>query len=973
MKKLFYLLLFIPFISFSQNEKKIDSLYKVVYRSSSDSLKSSILYNISQLQSNKDSVLSSLNKSLSYARKGKVPELITFSRNGIATWKSIYINREAAISEHYSSISELKKYNFSKGLANNYIRLGNYYASDPTKKDSSSFFFKKGLEIAVSLKNNNLQMLAHQALGTAEYNSSNYGNALEQFLKYEKICASNKQYTGNRNHGLVLHRIGDILLRTGEHKKSLDYFSKAKEYFLKNGNKIDLIDLNLSIVDVLMVLKQYKKALDLINNCEANIDDFKLDVTKSSLLYSNKGLCLENLNQAEQAEKYYIKAIDIAKLQKHNPTVISALTFLADYYLNSDQLALAEKNYLEAEKVFKDTKDKETEKLIPIYKGLKKIAENEKNYQKAILFSNKMQEAEKIQKDKNIDDKLLELDAKFQNEKKGKEIQELSSKNKILDLQNKLAAKQTYIFLGILGLLLTIATFLFYGYRNKIKTAQKLNELNELKSRFFANISHEFRTPLTLIKSPVQSLQNEISDENQKNKLQLIDTNSTRMLQLVDQLLELSKIDSGNLKLFLKDGNINSFLTSIIEPFQFQAKEKGIDFTTNIQKTTANTAFDKDVIEKIVTNLVSNAFKYSPQNETITFASLVENSNLKLVVSNTGSDVKKEDLPKLFERFYQKNETQQGVGIGLALVKELVDLYKGTIATSVENGELAFVVNLPLVVANENAVVIPSKVESTTIENAVSSETELPIVLIVDDNAEIRSVLKDIFKNEYQVLEAQDGEEALQLAQKEIPDCIISDVMMPKLDGFEFTKQIKNNELTSFIPVILLTAKTSDEAHLEGLKSTADAFLTKPFNNEIVKATMQQLIAERKKLHARYSQELVLKPVDIVINSIEEKFIEKLQTILDKNISNSEYTSEDFASEIGMSRMQLHRKLKSLLGVSATEFLRNERLKVGAELLKKGNGNISEIAYSIGFSDVSYFSKCFKEMYQCTPTEYVEK
>jgi signal transduction histidine kinase/DNA-binding response OmpR family regulator len=524
----------------------------------------------------------------------------------------------------------------------------------------------------------------------------------------------------------------------------------------------------------------------------------------------------------------------------------------------------------------------------------------------------------------------------------------------------------------------TLIQILLFSYALFLKTSQLIKEkfisenLSAIKSRFFANISHEFRTPLTLIKSPVQSLQSEITDENQKNKLQLIDTNSTRMLELVDQLLELSKIDSGNLKLILKDGNISSFLNTLVEPFQFQSKEKGINFTSNIQKTNENNAFDKDVIEKIVTNLISNAFKYAPQNESINFTSSVQNSNLKLVVSNTGSDVKKEDLPKLFERFYQKNEAKQGVGIGLALVKELVDLYKGTIATSLENAELSFIVNLPLAVTNENAVVIPSKIESTIIENTVTSETELPIILIVDDNAEIRSVLKDVFKNDYQILEAQDGEEALQLAQKEIPDCIISDVMMPKLDGFEFTKQIKNNELTSFIPVLLLTAKSSNESHLEGLKSTADAFLTKPFNNEIVKATVLQLINERKKLHARYSQELVLKPVDIVINSVEEKFIERLQTILDKNLSNSEYTVEDFASEIGMSRMQLHRKLKSLLGVSATEFLRNERLKVGAELLKQGNGNISEIAYSVGFSDVSYFSKCFKEMYQCTPTEIVD-
>ena len=541
------------------------------------------------------------------------------------------------------------------------------------------------------------------------------------------------------------------------------------------------------------------------------------------------------------------------------------------------------------------------------------------------------------------------------------------------DLNFNIIVRNNFIIL--LGTFLEVSFFTYALYIRSsqvVKEKMLLENLSQIKSRFFANISHEFRTPLTLIKSPLQSLQSEISDVNQQKKLQLIDTNSSRMLQLVDQLLELSKIDSGNLKLILKDGNISSFLTSIIEPFQFQSKEKGIQFTSNIQKTNENNAFDKDVIEKIVTNLVSNAFKYSPENEQITFSSSVENSNLKLVVSNTGSDIKKEDLPKLFERFYQKNDTQQGVGIGLALVKELVDLYKGTITTSVENSELSFVVHLPLAVANENALIIPTKETSSTIENVIS-ETELPIVLLVDDNAEIRSVLRDIFKNDYLILEAQDGEEALELAQNQIPDCIISDVMMPKMDGFEFTKQIKNNELTSFIPVILLTAKTSDEAHLEGLKSTADAFLTKPFNNEIVKATVQQLITERKKLHERYSQELVLKPVDIVINSVDEKFIERLQNILDKNLSNSEFTIEDFAAEIGVSRMQLHRKLKSLLGVSATEFLRNERLKIGAELLHKGNGNISEIAYSVGFSDVSYFSKCFKEMYQCTPTEYIEK
>ena len=531
-------------------------------------------------------------------------------------------------------------------------------------------------------------------------------------------------------------------------------------------------------------------------------------------------------------------------------------------------------------------------------------------------------------------------------------------------------------YFNLVGSLIEIL-FFTYALNLRKKLAEKerdvLKEMNVFKSRFFANISHEFRTPLTLIKSPVQSLQAEIKDENQRNKLDLIDKNSNRMLELVDQLLELSKIDSGKLQLLLKEGNVFSFLASIAEPFEFKAKECNFIFETNIEKTNQNYYFDKDVVEKIVTNLLSNALKYTNQNETINFNSNIVDNQLKLMVSNSGSEIKKEDLPKLFERFYQNNENKQGVGIGLALVKELVELYQGKIETNVENGILSFSVFLPLEKSNENAILVTKQKQEIIEEINLESDNELPILLLVDDNAEIRSVLKDIFKDNYQILEAEDGLHALKIAQTAIPDCIVSDVMMPKMDGFEFTKSIKSNELTSFIPVILLTAKTSDESHLEGLKSTADAYLTKPFNNQIVAATVSQLITERKKLQERYSQELVLKPTDIVINSVDEKFIQRLQKALDENVSNPDYSSDDFAKDAGMSRMQLHRKLKTLFGVSSTEFLRNERLKIAAELLLKGNGNISDVVYAVGFNDVSYFSKCFKEKYECTPSEFVDR
>ncbi len=538
-------------------------------------------------------------------------------------------------------------------------------------------------------------------------------------------------------------------------------------------------------------------------------------------------------------------------------------------------------------------------------------------------------------------------------------------------------------YFNLIGSLIEILFFTYaLNLRKRLAEQERdvLIKMNEIKSRFFANISHEFRTPLTLIISPVQSLKSQIIDESQLNKLNLIEKNSGRMLELVDQLLELSKLDSGSLQLILKEGNIALFLNSILESFAYQAKENDINFSSNIQKNTENHYFDKDVIEKIVTNLLSNAIKYTSANEKISIESKIENNQLQLLVSNSGSDIKREDLSKLFERFYQKNHTNQGVGIGLALVKELVELYKGKIEIKLENNVLSFIIYLPLENLNENALLFSkneedylSKDEKDNLLPNIENNSELPILLIVDDNQDVRTVIKDIFINHYQILEAENGSQGIKITNAAIPDCIITDVMMPMMNGFELTKHIKNNELTASIPVLLLTAKSSDETHLEGLNSTADAYLTKPFNNDILKATVNQLIAERKKLHLRYSQELVLRPVDIVINSVDEKFLEKLQQVLDKQLSNSEFSSDNFASAVGMSRMQLHRKLKSLLGVSATEFLRNERLKTAIILLDKGNGNVSEIAYSVGFNDVSYFSKCFKEVYHVTPTDYLNK
>lgn len=532
-------------------------------------------------------------------------------------------------------------------------------------------------------------------------------------------------------------------------------------------------------------------------------------------------------------------------------------------------------------------------------------------------------------------------------------------------------------FFNLTGTLIEILLFT-YALNLKKRNAEIEKELaietSMLKSDFFANISHEFRTPLTLIKSPVQSLQKTLLKEEDKKQLHLLENNANRMLELVDQLLELSKIDNGKLQIILKKGNLLSFFETLLEPYLYKAKEEHLVVNTSLQNIDEVIYFDRDILTKITTNLIDNAFKYNDDSKPIDFSVTVKNKHLIISVSNFSSQLNETDLKKLFERFHQKDHTITGFGIGLALVKDLVDLYEGHITIDYKNERINFTVQLPLDKELHHAVIIEHEphgfIQNT---DAVDTETDLPLLLIVDDNSHIRDVLKDLFKDQFQILEASNGKEGLKLAQKEIPDAILSDVMMPEMDGFEFTKAIKNNELTSFIPVILVTANTTDENHLKALKNTADAFITKPFRHDILKATVWQEIHERQKLQKRYSQELILKPVDIVINSVDEQFLQKLQHIVETQIGNADFKAEEFAAQLNMSRMQLHRKLKSLLGVSASEFMRNERLKNAAHLLQKGNGNISEIAYSVGFNDVSYFSKCFREFFKCTPTEYIEK
>lgn len=873
-----------------------------------------------------DSVVINMRKALSYAEKAGSPDMIISVNNRLGSIYIMMSENDSALYYINKTIELSKKYGDEINFANAHLEKGNYFLKQ-----------MKGEE------------------------------ALKNYLVVDSVLSNGNH---KNNHILIASQlnISNLYIDLKNYDKAEFYANKAKKIAEKVGNIEHIINSETLFGRIALYRKDYKTADEKFKKVLEFHTSSKNKFREADALFL-LGLLNGEQNKTKEAKKYYEQAISIRKEIDDIPGMNVALQNLGAMYFN-------EKNYAESRKYY--TEALETARIINNLDGeansLKHLAEinyQTQNYKAASEFYKEYIPLQDSLTNGLNFEKVAELETKYQTAKKEQQIELLSAENQLGKQKRK---NQFTIFAALVGLLLIVGAALAFAYRNKLRTAEKVRELNQMKSRFFANISHEFRTPLTLIKSPLQNLQAELGDENQQKQLSLIDKNSDRMLELVNQLLELSKIDSGKLKLIIKEGNLNSFLKSIVEPFAYRAKEKNVKFSSNLEIPDGKYSYDKDVIEKIVSNLLSNAVKYTPENNEVKFNSNVEGETLKIKVSNSGSNLKNKDLPKLFERFHQTDDQNEGFGIGLALIKELVDLYKGKIETTINDGVLSFLVSLPLTQSESENIVIHKdsyKSEEIILQSEHETNGERLVLLIVDDNAEIRNVVKELFSENYTILEAEDGVSALKLAQKEIPDCIISDVMMPKMDGFEFTKAVKENELTSFIPVILLTAKTADEARLESLKSEADAFLTKPFHNEILKESVYQLIAERKKLRERYSRELILKPVDIVINSVDEKFLEKLGIIMEKQISNTGFSTDDFASELGMSRMQLHRKLKSLLNVSTTEFIRNERLKAAVELMKKGNKNVSEIAYTVGFNDVSYFSKSFKDLYNVTPSEYI--
>lgn len=517
----------------------------------------------------------------------------------------------------------------------------------------------------------------------------------------------------------------------------------------------------------------------------------------------------------------------------------------------------------------------------------------------------------------------------------------------------------------------------------------QLRDLDKMKTRFFTNISHELRTPLTVI----TGMADQIAENPEKwttKGLQLIRRNSGSLLNLVNQILDLSKLESGKLTVNAVNGDVMSYLTYIIESFEPLAQGKDIDLSFRKSVESLSMDFDQEHMLRIVSNLLSNAIKFTPIGGKVSVWAGVENdaTMFTLSVKDTGVGIPADQLDSIFERFFQASSNAPdsgGTGIGLALTQELVKLMDGSITVESLEGEGAtFTVRIPITNNAATSVASPAAlgaadhikaeapVEHDTTQTWHDPEGDLPTLLIVEDTPDVLEYIKSCLDDQYNIITARDGQEGIDIATEHVPDLIISDVMMPRKDGFELCATLKTNTVTSHIPIVLLTAKSDADSRIEGLTRGADAYLPKPFNRTELTIRLRKLLELRRILQERYHSAKAPVSTDDPVLQVEDAFIERIRNYVQENIDDENLSITSLCKTLRVSRSQLHNKTKALTGQSATGFVRSIRLNKARDLLRRSDLNISQIAYEVGFGDPAYFTRTFTKKFGESPKKVRE-
>ncbi|MEO9806412.1 MAG: response regulator [Reichenbachiella sp.] len=782
--------------------------------------------------------------------------------------------------------------------------------------------------------------------------------------------------TDNKNtEARVLNYLGSLYRSQKQPQKAIEYYEQALDLVTTLDFKPGISACLMNLSTMFRITEEYEKSISYL---EESIAIKRETGDKLGL-----GRGLENLAKLhatlknyEKAENFYQEALTVASEVNDSGLKNIVLFGLAENHFNTGNyhLSIGLSREVLTSPVVSNDLELQVELYAILADSYEKIGDVNKAYTNAKLH-NKLSDSlynEQIVATTN------DLEAKYQNEQKAKEIAVLESENKVQQLQIQSRMRERNYLLAFVMIALLLIGLIYNQYRGKQKSNAKLKELDQLKSEFLANISHEFRTPLSLIIAPLKDKIRSTTDPKEKAVFDRMHRNAEDLYHLINQLLDLSKLEHGQLAMNLVPTEAFGFFRVLSASFTSLAEHSEIHFKSQIPEGECWMELDPDVVQKVCYNLLSNAFKFTPEKGEIMFKVEVESHTLKITVSDTGIGILAEDQEKVFDRFFQSSNTgHMGTGIGLALTKQLVNIHNGdiTLLRSDEKGT-TFGVQIPLKkvdpVENQQ---IAERIKNVKIDRekddvvTLSDENRGPVVLVIEDNEDLSRYLKELLRENYTVHMSSNGMEGVEKAKELVPDLIISDVMMPKKDGIEVCNELKEAHETDHIPIILLTALADRESKLKGLERGADDYLLKPFDPKELAARVSNLLSQRSKLKEKYVGLLRLDVANIEVSNREEQFLKKLMEVIGDHLSDSAFSVEQLSSEVAMSRMQLHRKLTALTGQSASTFVRNHRLNQATRLLLAGE-TATQVAYAVGFSSPSYFTRAFKEVYGVAPSEY---
>ncbi len=828
-----------------------------------------------------------------------------------------------------------------------------YKLSNP---DSAIYLANQALKINDEFNNDTVKSYAYGYIAECYWYKSQFDSSINYYLSAIKIAEkiNNFKQLASYSNG-----IGLVFYQLGNSDKAIFYMKKASDIKLKEGDLLYYASVNCNIAGVMQRFGKFDEAIALLKKSEKTLKDFK-NVEILANLYNSLGSAYSlKQNNNDSAEYYYKKNIDFIKDPSQNAFRLAAYINLADIYIKKTKFDSAEELLFKALAI--STQLKKGVEKIAIYEGLSALYETKKEYAKSLLYKKSQFSLHdsifNIEKQKMLED----LDTKYQSSKK-----DLQIKNQDILLAKETNKRNQLIIIFVIIAFVLVLLFIYLLFQRKTKLA-----IEKAKQKFFANVVHEIRTPLSMIQAPLTLLKQSKTTEDELYHIQLAEKNINRLNELVNQMLDISKIEAVKYKLIEQYGDIEFFLHELIHSYASIASQKDIALISQLQLQSKLLYFDKDVLEKIIGNLLSNAIKHTSNGKKIGLTAItheLETSiHLEIIVWDLGSGISKTEQEKIFDRFYRAKNTDnnlKGTGIGLSLVKDLVELYKGTISlVSDEHKGSTFTVNLKL-----------TKPDKFVIEpNSNASNADKQQILILEDNADILEFNTKLFQtHNFDVLTASNGKEALLLLENIIPDLIISDLMMPEMDGSVFLNLLKSNENTNHIPVIFLSAKTSSDTRLEVLNQGAQAYLAKPYLPDELLAIVKNQLTFVTKKQVDFEQSIKTETL-----SLEQKFAgtepytQKLFQFIFQKFDSPELTVESLADLMATNRSHFQRKTKAITGYSPSELIKIIRLEKANEFLKAKKGNITEVAYMCGFSSQSYFTKCFTEHFGKAPSHFV--